>query len=99
MTCIHSFWVPEFLFKRDVIPYGGNNAEHCPATTRSSSPRRSEGSFVGRCAELCGTYHSEMNFEVRVVSGPRSSTAYLGALAKIHQPSSADYSARPIRSR
>ena len=28
----------------------------------------STGSFVGRCAELCGTYHSQMNFEVRVVS-------------------------------
>jgi cytochrome c oxidase subunit 2 len=27
-----------------------------------------EGAYVGRCAELCGTYHSMMNFEVRAVS-------------------------------
>ena len=61
---IHSFWVPEFLFKRDVIPYG---------TTSTARDNQFEitatktGSFVGRCAELCGTYHSQMNFEVRVV--------------------------------
>ena len=62
---IHSFWVPEFIFKRDVIPYGtqstarDNQFEITPTT---------EGSYVGRCAELCGTYHSQMNFEVRIVS-------------------------------
>ena len=28
-----------------------------------------DGHYVGRCAELCGTYHSMMNFELRVVSG------------------------------
>jgi cytochrome c oxidase subunit 2 len=62
---IHSFWVPEFLFKRDVIPYG------TPLTTRDNQfeiTPTSTGSFVGRCAELCGTYHSQMNFEVRVVA-------------------------------
>jgi cytochrome c oxidase subunit II len=64
---IHSFWVPEFLFKRDVIPYG---------TTSTARDNQFEitatktGSFVGRCAELCGTYHSQMNFEVRVVTEP-----------------------------
>lgn len=26
------------------------------------------GAFVGRCAEMCGTYHAMMNFEIRVVS-------------------------------
>ena len=57
---IHSFWVPELLFKRDVIPGRTNSFEV------SSIDR--EGSYVGRCAELCGTYHSNMNFEVRVVS-------------------------------
>ena len=38
------------------------------------------GSYVGRCAELCGTYHSQMNFEVRVVS-PSDYQRYLSALA------------------
>jgi cytochrome c oxidase subunit 2 len=73
---IHSFWVPEFLFKRDVIPYG---------TTSTARDNQFEitathtGSFVGRCAELCGTYHSAMNFEVRVV--PESTfEAYLHEL-------------------
>ncbi|MGH3969284.1 MAG: hypothetical protein ACRDTV_14515, partial [Mycobacterium sp.] len=34
------------------------------------------GAFVGRCAEMCGTYHSMMNFEVRVVT-PNDFKAYL----------------------
>jgi cytochrome c oxidase subunit 2 len=56
---IHSFWVIDFLFKRDVIP-GINNQFDVTIDQ--------EGAYVGRCAEYCGTYHSEMNFEVRVVS-------------------------------
>ena len=36
-----------------------------------------EGAFVGHCAEMCGTYHAMMNFEVRVVS-PNDFKAYLG---------------------
>jgi cytochrome c oxidase subunit 2 len=57
---IHSFWVPEILFKRDVFPGGiPNSFEIRPTKT---------GAFVGRCAELCGTYHANMNFEMRVVS-------------------------------
>ncbi len=78
---IHSFWVPEFLFKRDVIPYD---------TTSTSRDNQFEitatnpGSYVGRCAELCGTYHSQMNFEVRVVS-PDVFTKYIAALQKYGQ--------------
>ena len=55
LDVIHSFWVPQFLFKRDVFPYG---TRALAATTSSSSPRRTSGSYVGRCAELCGVYHS-----------------------------------------
>ena len=57
---IHSFWVPDLLFKRDVIPGYQNKLEVTKITT--------EGAYVGRCAELCGTYHSMMNFELRAVS-------------------------------
>jgi cytochrome c oxidase subunit 2 len=57
---IHSFWVPELLFKRDVFP--GNVTNEFQVTIQQT------GAFVGRCAELCGTYHSMMNFEMRVVS-------------------------------
>ena len=34
------------------------------------------GAFVGRCTEMCGTYHSMMNFEVRVVE-PNDFKSYL----------------------
>ena len=72
LDVVHSFWVPEFLFKRDVIPQPRNNEFEFTAT--------SNGHYVGRCAELCGTYHSQMNFEVRVVE-PDVYRQYLDALA------------------
>ncbi|WP_076482500.1 aa3-type cytochrome oxidase subunit II [Williamsia sterculiae] len=62
---IHSFWVPEFLFKRDVMPFP--KQQHTDDRFQVSSIDK-EGAFVGRCAEMCGTYHSQMNFEVRAVS-------------------------------
>ncbi|MGI8879999.1 MAG: aa3-type cytochrome oxidase subunit II [Jatrophihabitans sp.] len=71
---IHSFWVPEFLFKRDVIPQPKDNQFEFTAT--------SLGHYVGRCAELCGTYHSQMNFEVRVVT-PDKYEAYKQALTAL----------------
>jgi cytochrome c oxidase subunit 2 len=61
---IHSFWVPEFLFKLDVIPGNENGRDNVFEVTVNE-----EGAYVGRCAELCGTYHAYMNFEVRAVSG------------------------------
>ncbi|MER7166016.1 cytochrome c oxidase subunit II [Micromonospora sp. NPDC000207] len=61
---IHSFWVPEMLFKRDVFPGNVRN-------TFEVSELRTEGAYVGRCAELCGSYHAFMNFELRVVSPER----------------------------
>ncbi|SFB36318.1 cytochrome c oxidase subunit 2 [Amycolatopsis marina] len=61
---IHSFWVPEFNFKRDVFPFPEkNNQDNTFQNTIDT-----EGSFVGRCAELCGAYHAVMNFEVRALS-------------------------------
>ncbi|MGY1827140.1 MULTISPECIES: aa3-type cytochrome oxidase subunit II [unclassified Blastococcus] len=70
---IHSFWVPEFLFKLDVIPGNENGRDNVFEVTV-----REEGAYVGRCAELCGTYHAYMNFEVRAVS-PDEYDAYLAA--------------------
>jgi cytochrome c oxidase subunit II len=57
---IHSFWVPALLFKRDVFP--GN------VVNRFETTILTPGAYVGRCAELCGTYHSMMNFELRAVT-------------------------------
>ncbi|WP_179475929.1 aa3-type cytochrome oxidase subunit II [Mycolicibacterium vinylchloridicum] len=67
---IHSFWVPEFLFKRDVFPNPeANHTENKFQISEIELPDgQTSGAFVGRCAEMCGTYHSMMNFEVRVVS-------------------------------
>jgi cytochrome c oxidase subunit 2 len=55
---IHSFWVVEFLYKKDMIPGQTNYISITPTQT---------GTYMGKCAELCGEYHSMMLFEVRVV--------------------------------
>lgn len=54
----HSFWVPDFLEKRDLIPGVDNELDITPTRT---------GTFVGRCAEFCGLDHWRMGFSVRVV--------------------------------
>ncbi len=66
---IHSFWVPEFLFKRDVVPGRINQFQVTIDKT---------GTFVGRCAEFCGVDHDRMNFQVKVVSGA-DYDKYIGA--------------------
>jgi cytochrome c oxidase subunit 2 len=98
---IHSFWVPEFLFKLDVVPGNENGRDNVFQVTV-----REEGAYVGRCAELCGTYHAFMNFEVRSVS-PQDFQSYLtaresglstyDALESIGQPGAAT-STRPLES-
>lgn len=55
---IHSFWVPAFYFKLDTIPGVNNSFDLTPTKL---------GVFEGKCAELCGTYHSAMLFRVHVV--------------------------------
>jgi cytochrome c oxidase subunit 2 len=55
---IHSFWVPAFLQKLDMIPGKVNRFQVMPTQT---------GDFQGKCAELCGAYHSQMLFNVKVV--------------------------------
>lgn len=56
---IHSFWVPVFLMKMDVVPGRHNQFEVTPDRI---------GSFAGKCTELCGVDHSRMLFVVKVVS-------------------------------
>jgi cytochrome c oxidase subunit 2 len=70
---IHSFWVPEFLFKLDVIPGNENGINNVFQVTV-----RKTGQYVGRCAELCGSYHAFMNFQVDSVT-PQQYDAYLAA--------------------
>ena len=55
---IHSFWIIDFLYKKDMY-IGKDNYW-------SFTPTR-EGTYAGKCAELCGEYHSAMLFNVEVV--------------------------------
>ncbi|MEU8955727.1 cytochrome c oxidase subunit II [Streptomyces sp. NPDC048518] len=72
---IHSFWVVPFLMKQDVIPGHTNAFEVTP---------NKEGTFMGKCAELCGVDHSRMLFNVKVVS-PERYKQHLEDLVKKNQ--------------
>lgn len=85
---LHSFYVPEFLFKRDVFPRPEKNGtDHV-----FQNVIEREGAFVGRCAELCGTYHSMMNFEVRALPGDLFDR-YLEIRQRINPQTNQPYSA------
>lgn len=56
---VHSFWVPAFLEKMDLNPGIVNTLHVTPTET---------GTFQGKCAELCGSYHSQMLFNLKVVT-------------------------------
>jgi cytochrome c oxidase subunit 2 len=56
---VHSFYVPQFLFKRDAVPGRETSFEF---TVDSA------GSYRGQCAEFCGIYHARMPFTVRAVA-------------------------------
>lgn len=55
---IHSFWIPNFQFKLDVVPGHPNSFQVTPNQV---------GVYPGKCAEFCGTYHAIMLFNVHVV--------------------------------
>ncbi|MFJ1512720.1 cytochrome c oxidase subunit II [Cellulosimicrobium funkei] len=55
---IHSFWIPAFLYKLDMIPHRTNEFVVTP---------QREGVYAGKCAELCGEHHSGMLFNVEIV--------------------------------
>ena len=64
---IHAFWVPQFLFKRDVIP---GHPNHFTITATQT------GTYTGHCSELCGLYHAKMLFTLKVVT-PQQFQAYM----------------------
>jgi cytochrome c oxidase subunit 2 len=85
---IHSFFVPAFNFKRDVFPDPTKNNQDSSFQNTIDKA----GAFVGRCAELCGTYHSMMNFEVR--SMPQDLfNHYMGLRTRINPQTGAPYTA------
>lgn len=70
---VHSFWVPEFVFKRDVMSFPERNQQH---NTFQIEKITRTGAFVGRCAEMCGERHYAMNFEIRAIT-PDEFTKYI----------------------
>jgi cytochrome c oxidase subunit II len=76
---IHAFYVPKFLFKRDVVP-GRENVFEFTVDAKDAGQ-----TFRGQCAELCGTFHGSMLFTVKALS-PADYDAWLaGEIARVSQ--------------
>jgi len=75
---IHSFWVIDFLYKKDVFPGFVNKMYFTPQVV---------GEYKGKCAELCGEFHSMMLFNVKVVTQEEydAEMARLAAIGHIGQ--------------
>jgi cytochrome c oxidase subunit 2 len=73
---IHAWYVPRFLFKRDVIPGQTNKFEF---TVNEDEVGQT---FHGQCAELCGTGHRVMLFSVIAMS-PADYEAWVAKLVEI----------------
>jgi cytochrome c oxidase subunit 2 len=60
---IHSFWVPQWRIKRDVVPAGpgGNDIDNTVVVTPDQ-----EGTYYVVCTELCGYGHATMRALVHV---------------------------------
>jgi len=56
---VHSFFVPDFMEKRDVFP---GNVQKLDVVVEEP------GVYQGRCAEFCGVFHDRMLFQVKAVS-------------------------------
>lgn len=61
LDVIHSFWVPEFRVKQDILP-GENLVKELRVTPTQL------GTYTVRCAELCGGSHAYMNSPVVVMT-------------------------------
>ncbi len=64
---IHSWWIPKLGGKMDAVPGYVNKTWF-----KISKP----GTFIGQCAELCGSGHADMRARVRAVT-PDQYTAFL----------------------
>jgi cytochrome c oxidase subunit 2 len=73
---IHSFYVPHFLFKRDVVPGLLNQFD------LTTLPSDADQTFRGQCAELCGSGHRVMLFEVHVLAPDKFDAWYAAELEK-----------------
>ena len=71
---IHAFYVPQFLFKRDVVPH----VQGVPDNQFDLEiPAEDAGqTYRGQCAELCGIGHRIMVFDVHVLAPADFKTWY-----------------------
>lgn len=76
----HSFYVPQFLIKRDLIPVGENGRMNELEFTITEP-----GTYAGQCAEFCGTAHADMDFTVEAMERA-DYDAWLAALASGEPP-------------
>jgi cytochrome c oxidase subunit 2 len=77
---IHSFYVPAFLVKRDLIPVGEGRSPNELSFTVTEA-----GTYAGQCAEFCGLRHSLMTFSVRAM--PRAAfDAWIAAIRSGETP-------------
>jgi uncharacterized cupredoxin-like copper-binding protein len=63
----HGFYIPQFLFQRDLVPGHVNVFQFTPNKLCT---------FTGQCSAFCGLLHHAMHFTVRVVT-PEEYTAWL----------------------
>ncbi|HSG84715.1 MAG TPA: cytochrome c oxidase subunit II, partial [Candidatus Limnocylindrales bacterium] len=77
---IHAFYVPQFLFKRDVIP-GKENAFEFDVPAEFAGQ-----TFRGQCAELCGAQHWAMQFTVKALTPAEFDTWLADQIANAPTP-------------
>lgn len=75
---IHAFYVPKFLFKRDVVPHQDNNFDF------NVDPGDAGQTFHGQCAELCGIGHGTMVFDVHAQASLAAFQSWLNASIACH---------------
>jgi cytochrome c oxidase subunit 2 len=76
---IHSFWVPEFRVKQDLVPGRITELRITPIL---------EGHYKVRCAELCGTSHAYMEKPV-VVSSQADFETWMAEQLKVAEQAAA----------
>ena len=74
---IHAFYVPKFLFKRDVVPHQDNNFDF------NVDPGDAGQTFHGQCAELCGVGHGTMTFDVHAQASLAAFQAWLAGIGRL----------------
>jgi cytochrome c oxidase subunit 2 len=75
---IHAFYVPKFLFKRDVVPLQDNSFDF------TVDPGDAGQTFHGQCAELCGIGHGGMTFDIHATASLAAFQTWLQAQIDTH---------------